>query len=1133
MKLKFSKILLLGVVIFVSAIIASYFLFFHKNTNDIHIALVTSDREEVLKASQRSIRMCVDAINENGGVNGNKIVLDVFNDRGNPDIAREIALEIVQQNRAIAVIGHHYSDCSVSAGEIYKKYGIPAITPWATNVKVTKDNPWYFRTVFNDKLQGQFLASYARKVLKQESVSIIHDNRGYGSYLAGVFEKVSKSLGAEIKYKWTFRADDEDLDRTLRSIVYELRSKNDAGTVFIATYPKEGVRLVRLIKDTLVQNPLMLPDSLASISFSHGFSAYPKEKRNPGYYTNGIYVTTPFLFDTGNNEAQSFREKYQRTYQEEPGWHSAYAYDTIRLLGEIMTRANISGGADIILEERKTLRDHLAKLTQAEDAVKGLTGLNYFDASGDSPKPISIGVYTNRSIISALTQLQPVENVYDIPDLKQARADDRILIFGGRYMYKTKVIYTGVKLNELSEIDVKKMTCLLDFHIWFRYEGNANVQDIEFLNAVDPTPLGEPVDVRVKDQFTSKLYHVRGYFKTDFLVSRDALGGHLAGFSFRHRDLTQDNLLYVKDILGMGLITEKALSDEMRQSGVLPSQSGWTIVRPFFSHDVSRKNALGNLDYLRYQRKAKEYSQFSFGVRIRKSVFTIRGKLSQEWAFYLLLVSVGMQLALTCVLYMSHTLTRPFSKAIWLLRTIFAILMLLSAETLVLNLLLQKTDISVAYLRFVELTFDILWWIIPAFLVNLLLKSFVWEAMEARSGQPVPNVLRRFLAYIIFFVAFYGIVAFVFDQSLTKLMATSGVVAMAIGFVVKANISNFFSGIVIHQGSAIRTGDWVKIGAYEEGRVVDITWRSTKLKARDGSLLSVPNSTVSDSIVHNYNFPDDLYEVSLSLDVDAVHPPAQIRKILLDAVISADGVLKSPEPTIRFKEFTKSAASYSVEFFIRDYGRKSAYKEAVWERIWMHLNFSGIFRENRDTGDQAAQLRNKEVSPLTLLAEMDIFQPFSHDAKIQLSREMRRHHFPPGEVIVEQGETHNSLFVIAEGVVGVWIKMEENTAPFEIVRMGAGNFFGEMALLTGEPRVATIISVTDTYLFEVTKEDIFPLIEEQPEIFKALSKVLTERKIMTESQKDLSLERKKHIDRNALSISLLERIQTFFGKNKK
>jgi len=860
-----------------------------------------------------------------------------------------------------------------------------------------------------------------KTAFRQNTVSIIHEDLTYGSYLAHVFEETSHELGVEVKYKWFFETSDKNLDLLLKDIVDELQSKKDAGVIFLATHAPEGAKLVRLMKDAGIQNPVITPDDFSIRDFLEGFNQYPKERINPGYYADGIYVASALIFDTANEKAQQFEKAYKAKYKAEPDWHAACAYDAAMIILEAVKNTGVEGKQNTIKDDREKIKDYLAlRLTNIEDAVEGVTGFIYFDKKGDPPKPVSIGVYKKKNIISALTQLQAIRNLNEIPDLEKAIEEELVLSIGGKYMYKTSVVYAGIEVNEISEFEIGDLTYMLDFHLWFRYQGEIDVQNIEFLNTVEPIQLGEPIDKKVSNHLTYSLYHVKGRFKMDFLSRRYGLEQHVLGVSFRHRDLTRNNLIYVIDTLGMGLTGEKSLAEKMSEAKVLSPAFGWMIKQSWFFQDIAAKKTLGSPEYLNLQGGIVECSGFNLGILIEKNEFTRRGIIPKEFVNYLLVLSIIIILLL--VFAGEYRSFKLFSKSIWIFQTIFAFLLLLSSEVVLVNWLLDKIDTY--YLKFIILSFDVLWWGVPALLLDLAIERFLWTPLEKRTDCTIPTLLRRFVSFIIYVLAFFAIVAFVFNQRLTGLLATSGVAAMIIGLAIRINISNIFSGIAINLGRPFRIGDWIKIGDIEEGEVVDITWRATELKTRDDSILSIPNSTASESTIYNYHYPDDLYKLSFTVHVDPIHPPERVQKILLDAVLSAEGVSKEPPPYIRFRGMSDWSVDYAVDFHVRDYEKKEDYDEAVWKRVWTHLNGAGIlpaiqrqeihmFRGIKARGEQ-------ETKPPAILQKVDIFQPLSDEAKSYLSKQMHPHHFSSGETIVQRGfKNFNKLSLLILSVVVV------------------------------------------------------------------------------------------------------------------
>lgn len=171
--------ILIATLIFISLLII--WAWFQINTKEpIYIALVTT-LSGAGKSGGLAIRngteMAIEEVNSTGGISGQLLKLMVFDDQGNPNIAKEKANQIAKDNKYLMVLGHYFSSTSLAAGEIYKQAQIPVITGTATADDITQDNKWYFRVVPNNGFEGMFLANYIIKAMKQTKVTIIHDDK--------------------------------------------------------------------------------------------------------------------------------------------------------------------------------------------------------------------------------------------------------------------------------------------------------------------------------------------------------------------------------------------------------------------------------------------------------------------------------------------------------------------------------------------------------------------------------------------------------------------------------------------------------------------------------------------------------------------------------------------------------------------------------------------------------------------------------------------------------------------------------------------------------------------------------------------------------------------------------------------
>jgi len=1086
------------------------------------------------RSMRNGIELKLKALNDNGGINGHPLIATYYDDHNSSTEAKKIARKIAEQTSAVGVIGHWYSRCSIAAGDIYQQHKIPVITPGSTNVLVSRFNPWYFRTVFNDNLQGKFITHYIQKVLHYDSVYVIFDNDTYGSYLATVLEAKADQNKLNIRYFKSFQHLSPDLDQQFDRIISDIKTLDNQkvgkkSLIFLATHASEGVQLVRRIKDAGLTNAIFGPDSFGSQQFQNGFDQFPKEKTTPGYYSNGVYVAAHLIFDTAGKDAQKFREIYRSTYRETPDWISAYSYDSAQVLIEAMKKSNVVSSPSSLTSDRAIIRNSLSSINSINNAVKGVTGEIYFDEKGDAiDRPLTIGVYKGRHMVSAMTQLHAIRNPIDSTILSEAIKDQRIIKVDHRYMYQTQVIYTGVELIEINQFDDKNSFCDLDFYLWFRCRNNMQIcpQDLIFPNRIKPNNqakdmwddhIEEVSSQTYSDKSQYVLFQVTGRFQTDRLKNVGNLDRHFLSVCLRHKHLTRKNLIYVIDLMGMSLAPHQlsTIHDSMLKETLPPR---WRIVDQLVYQDIwEEKRPQAYVSQKAIDHKV-DFSRFHCGVVVQKNKFSLRGLMPKSYVNPLLIVTLMVNL-LFALANRKFAITK-MKGMLWFLETISAFVFMLSAEMLVLNRL--SSYLSAYHLGIIKTGFDIMWWLLPAFFVNLAVKRFLWAPLEDQTGHSAPKIIRHFFTFIIYLAAIIGIVAFVYEQEISKLLATGGLFAMIIGFAVQMNISNLISGIAINFENPFRIGDWVKIGD-AEGKVVDITWRSTRIMTAENCIFSIPNSMATESFIANFNYPDDINWLTITAHIDPLADPQRVKKILIDAVLSTDNILKTQEPYVIFKGITEWAADYQVFFSIIDFENKQNDLEIVWKRIWKHLEYAGI-----QTVIQEQEFPLSPKEPVFFWDEMEIFKWMSDKDKECLVHKMTCHYFQPQKIIIKEGDFGDSLFFIQEGAVTVQLRMDDNEL-IEINRLGVGMFFGEMAFLSDHHRSANIIAMQRCEIYEIKENDFMPLVTKYPEIADLLTQVQMTRK------KHLFQEKKRHqqedLQEEERSNKLWSTIMNFF-RNK-
>ena len=246
--------------------------------------------------------------------------------------------------------------------------------------------------------------------------------------------------------------------------------------------------------------------------------------------------------------------------------------------------------------------------------------------------------------------------------------------------------------------------------------------------------------------------------------------------------------------------------------------------------------------------------------------------------------------------------------------------------------------------------------------------------------------------------------------------------------------------------------------------------------------------------------------------------------------VAARLTLPAPQAVVQFNGVMEWSAEYAVRFFCRDYEASIPLSAAVWRQIVRNLRYAGfesVIHEEFTLfhlSDTATQ--DGDLAPM-LITDVEVFEPFGEAEIAELCSHMIRHRFEPLRTVIEQGSEGDSLFIVVEGALKAEITMEDGEV-LEVGRLGPGDFFGEMALLTGEPRGATISTLTPSQIYEVKKEHIKPVIESYPDMKNDLSRILTRRELENLRRRNehfASLDEER-----SLASKLLSRITEFFAQ---
>jgi small-conductance mechanosensitive channel/CRP-like cAMP-binding protein len=447
-----------------------------------------------------------------------------------------------------------------------------------------------------------------------------------------------------------------------------------------------------------------------------------------------------------------------------------------------------------------------------------------------------------------------------------------------------------------------------------------------------------------------------------------------------------------------------------------------------------------------------------------------------------------------------------------------------------------------------SLVFDV-----AAFVAAVLAVELAYRLLDAlwlgrRSGggglgrPAVPRLVRDLgaVAVVLAAVAVAGHAFLGIDYG--KFLLPSAVVSAVLGLALQDVLRSVFAGLTLQTERPFELGDWILVDG-EPLQVVEMALRSTHLRSNLGVHHREPNANLLASRIVNLGSGVQPVGFAVRVGVAYGSPPGLVCRSLEEAARHAPGVVPEPAPFAFVHDFADSAVTYELRFWTLDVHRLARVEGGVRGRIWYQLH--------RDGWKIPYPIRTVEIEPARsvaadkrawraaraeeLLARVDLFAALPDEVRRALAEAAQLRYFDAGEALVEEGAQGDSLMVLARGSVEVWTLGGAGVAGtagrtagrrVELAVLGAGDYFGEMSLLTGEPRSATVTARTPCEVYVLGRDELAPILAGDPTVAETLSRVLAERSADTAAHLADPTATVEPAD--AEQESLLERIRHFF-----
>lgn len=416
-------------------------------------------------------------------------------------------------------------------------------------------------------------------------------------------------------------------------------------------------------------------------------------------------------------------------------------------------------------------------------------------------------------------------------------------------------------------------------------------------------------------------------------------------------------------------------------------------------------------------------------------------------------------------------------------------------------------------------------------MVNAL---FFGGQQETSWRAEIPKLFLDITRFILVVIGTAIVFSAVWGADLSGLLAALGVGSIVIGLALQDTLGNLMAGIALLFERPFAIGDWIKVGDVR-GKVLEMNWRAVHIRTRQRELIVVPNSTLGQETIVNQSRPTKIHIEEVQIGFSYDDPPNRVKRLLKRTALQTRGVLADPEPRVQTVNYNDFSIDYRIELPMADVAERERIKDEFFTQVWYvakrnHLTIPFPIRTvfKTELPPPPPPRAGAERFAKTL-QNIPVFIPLASEELDILADGADTEHFGAGERIVHQGTEGDALYVIREGTAVVSVNMEGG-GEREVARLSRGEFFGEMALLTGEPRSAHVTAQDDLEVIVIRAPTLKALLARRPALAEEIAEIVEARKEGLRAVKELAAlpnETRQAVQSRA--TVLVSRIRHFLG----
>jgi small-conductance mechanosensitive channel len=372
------------------------------------------------------------------------------------------------------------------------------------------------------------------------------------------------------------------------------------------------------------------------------------------------------------------------------------------------------------------------------------------------------------------------------------------------------------------------------------------------------------------------------------------------------------------------------------------------------------------------------------------------------------------------------------------------------------------------------------------------------DALTRRGKVHFSTIGKDMLMLVLWFVVLMVVLYTEFGVQALSILTTTTVFAAVLGFALQETLGNIFSGMSLSMGHPFEPGDWIRSGQHV-GRVKGIAWRATTIVTRANERLEIPNSVIAKDVLFNYATGAVRDEIAIGLSYDV--PPNRVREVVVTLLRDLPQVLREPPPEVLAWDYGDFSVQYRIRYWIGDYGVQEYVRDRVASSLWYALRRHSIeipfptrtvhVRDARqDQEEKAGAGLEREL--MADLRHVDFLRGLNDDELRLLVPTVAVRQFGAGEMLMRAGEQGDSMFIVRKGTAEVFAHTADGQTR-HLANYSRGDFTGEMALMTGDPRSASVRAITDLEVIEMDREGFTRLFKEHPDAAAGIGNIIAAR----------------------------------------